>query len=196
MIAAAALVGYGLWVVSGITRCDVPGDQDYFVVRQGFAAAVGAAGLVAMALIPIDVWRRSWKLVYGATLTLMVVVFVAAETVRGSKRWLDLGVIQFQPSELGKVLFVLAIAGFAVDRIGPVARWKTIFSVVGLGALPILLVFMQPDLGTALVYAAALFAVLFFVGLRWRQLLVLLLAATIALASVLWLLPSAGIQVL
>jgi rod shape determining protein RodA len=196
MIAAAALVGYGLWVVSGITRFDVPGDESYFVVRQGFAAVVGAAGLVAMAVIPIDVWRRYWKLVYGATLTLMVVVFVAAEAVRGSKRWLDLGVIQFQPSELGKVLFVLAIGGFVVDRVGPTARWKTIFSVIGLGAAPILLVFMQPDLGTALVYAASLFAVLFFVGVRWRQLAVLLAAGAFTVASILWLLPASGVQVL
>jgi rod shape determining protein RodA len=196
MAAAAALVGYGLWVIAGITRFDVPGDEGYFVVRQGFAAAVGAAGLVTMALIPLDVWRRSWKVVYAATLTLMVVVFVAAEAVRGSKRWLDLGVIQFQPSELGKVLFVLAIAGFVVDRVGPTARWRTIFSVIGLGAVPILLVFMQPDLGTALVYAASLFAVLFFVGLRWRQLAVLLAAGVLAIVSVLWLLPAAGVQVL
>jgi rod shape determining protein RodA len=196
MAAAAALVGYGLWVVAGITRFDVPGDEGYFVVRQGFAAAVGAAGLVTMALIPVDVWRRSWKIVYAATLSLMVVVFVAAEAVRGSKRWLDLGVIQFQPSELGKVLFVLAIAGFVVDRVGPTARWRTIFSVIGLGAVPLLLVFMQPDLGTALVYAASLFAILFFVGLRWRQLAVLLAAGVLAIVSVLWLLPAAGVQVL
>ena len=196
MVAAAALVGYGLWIVSGITRFDVPGDEGYFVVRQGFAAAVGGVGLVTMAVIPIDVWRRYWKLLYGATLSLMVVVFVAAETIRGSKRWLDLGVIQFQPSELGKVLFVLAIGGFVVNRVGPTARWKTIFSVIGLGAVPILLVFMQPDLGTALVYAASLFAVLFFVGLRWRQLGVLLAAGVFAVAAVLWLLPASGVQVL
>jgi rod shape determining protein RodA len=196
LAAAAALVGYGLWVVGGITRFDVPGDQGYFVVRQGFAAAVGAAGLVAMALVPIDVWRRYWKLVYAATLTMMVVVFAAAEAIRGSKRWLDLGVIQFQPSELGKVLFVLAIGGFVVDRVGPTARWKTILSVIGLGAIPILLVFMQPDLGTALVYAASLFAVLFFVGLRWRQLAVLLAVGVLAIVSVLWLLPGVGVQVL
>jgi rod shape determining protein RodA len=196
LAAAAGLVGYGLWVVSGITRFDVPGDERYFVVRQGFAAAIGAIGLIAMAVIPLDIWRRFWKLLYVATLSLMVVVFVAAEAVRGSKRWLDLGVIQFQPSELGKVLFVLAIAGFVVDRIGPTARWKTILSAIGLGALPILLVFMQPDLGTALVYAASLFAILYFVGLRWRQLAVLLAAGAFAIASVLWLLPASGVQVL
>ena len=196
MASAAALVGYGLWVIAGITRFDVPGDEDYFVVRQGFAAAVGAVGLATMAVIPIDVWRRSWKLVYAATLTLMVVVYVAAEAIRGSKRWLDLGVIQFQPSELGKVLFVLAIAGFVVDRVGPTAKWRTIVSVIGLGAVPIFLVFLQPDLGTALVYSASLFAVLFFVGLRWRQLAVLLAAGAFAMVAVLWLLPAAGVQVL
>jgi rod shape determining protein RodA len=196
MLAAAALVGYGLWLVSGITRFDVPGDEDYFVVRQGFAAAVGVAGLIAAALIPVDLWRRYWKLVYVTTLALMFVVFVAAETIRGSRRWLDLGVIQFQPSELGKVLFVLAIAGFVVDRAGPIMRWRTIFMVIGLGAIPILLVFMQPDLGTALVYAASLTAVLFFVGLRWRQLVVLLAVGALGIASVLWLLPAAGVQVL
>jgi rod shape determining protein RodA len=127
---------------------------------------------------------------------LMVVVYAAAETVRGSKRWLDLGVIQFQPSELGKVLFVLAIGGFVVGRVGPTTRWKTIATVIGLGSVPILLVFLQPDLGTALVYSAALFAVLFFVGVRWRQLLVLLVAAVIAITAVLWWLPATGVQVL
>ncbi len=196
MVAAAALVGYGLWVVSGITRFDVPGEPSYHVVRQAFAAAIGAVGLVMMALIPIDLWRRYWKLVYGATLVLMVVVFVAAEAIRGSKRWLDLGIIQFQPSELGKVLFVLAIAGFVVDRVGTTMRWRTIVTVIGLGAVPILLVFMQPDLGTALVYAASLFAVLFFAGVRWRQLAVLLGLGVLAIVAVLWLLPSAGVQVL
>src|SRR5262245_10323691 len=196
LLAAAGLVGYGLWVVSGITRFDVPGDENYFVVRQGIAAAMGAVGLIAAAVTPIDLWRRYWKLVYGATLGLMIVVFIGAETVRGSKRWLDLGVIQFQPSELGKVLFVLAIAGYVVDRVGPVARWRTIFSVLGLGAVPILLVFIQPDLGTALVYSAALFAVLFFVGVRWRQLLVLAVVGVVAVASVLWWLPAAGARAL
>jgi rod shape determining protein RodA len=196
LLAGAGLVGYGLWVVSGITRFDVPGDESYFVVRQGIAAALGAAGLVIAAIIPIDLWRRYWKVVYVATLGLVLVVFVAAETVRGSKRWIDLGVIQFQPSELGKVLFVLAIAGFVVDRVGPVSRWRTILTVLGLGAAPILLVFMQPDLGTALVYSAALFAVLFFVGVRWRQLLVLAAVGLLAITSVLWWLPAAGVQVL
>jgi rod shape determining protein RodA len=196
LAAAFGLVGYGLWVVSGITRFDVPGDESYYVTRQGIAAGMGLGGLVVAILTPIDLARRHWRYLYGATLALMVVVFVAAETIRGSKRWIDLGFIQFQPSELGKVLFVLAIAGFLVERAGRVTRWRTILYALGLGAAPILLVFLQPDLGTALVYGMALLAVLFFVGVRWRQLLVLTVLGAIAVGSVLWLLPAAGVQVL
>jgi rod shape determining protein RodA len=196
LAAAFGLVAYGLWVVSGITRFDVPGDESYHVVRQGIAAGVGVLGLVVATLVPLDLARKYWKLLYGATLTLMVVVFLLAEAVRGSKRWIDLGVIQFQPSEFGKVLFVLAIAGFLVGRAGRVTRWRTIAIALALGAAPIFLVFLQPDLGTALVYAAALFSVLFFVGVRWRQLFALFAAAAFTVLAVLWLLPSAGIQVL
>jgi rod shape determining protein RodA len=196
MAATLALVGYGLWVVSGITRFDVPGDQQYYVVRQSIAGVLGLAGLAAAAIVPIDRVRRHWPLLYGTTLGLMILVFLVAETTRGSKRWIDLGVIQFQPSELGKVLFVLAIAGFLVERQGRVNRWRTIVQAIGLGTLPILLVFLQPDLGTALVYGAALVAVLFFVGVRWRQLLVFLVAVAFLGLSILWLLPTAGVEVL
>jgi rod shape determining protein RodA len=196
MAAAIALVGYGLWVVSGITRFDVPGDPNYYVFRQAFAAVLGLTGLLVAAIVPIDLARRHWRIVYGAMLALMILVFLAAETIRGSKRWIDLGVFQFQPSELGKVLFVLALAGFLVERQGRVNRWRTVVQAVGLGVVPILLVFLQPDLGTALVYGGALVAVLFFVGVRWRQLLTIIVAVVVAGLAVVWLLPSAGVEVL
>jgi len=196
LAAALALVAYGLWVVGGITRFDVPGDENYYVVRQGIAAVLGLGALVFAAVVPYHLALRYWRAVYGATIGLLLVVFAIAETIRGSKRWINLGVIQFQPSELGKVLFVLAIAAFLVERAGRIMRWRTIFSAIGLGLVPIVLVFLQPDLGTALVYSAALFSLLFFVGVRWRQLLILFVAAIVVTLAVLWFLPSSGVQVL
>ena len=196
LAATFALVGYGLWVVAGITRFDVPGDENYYVTRQSIAAVIGVFGLVLGAVLPIDVARRQWQLVYGVTLTMMFLVFLVAETIRGSKRWIDLGFIQFQPSELGKVLFVLAIAGFLVERAGRLQRWRTVVQAIGLGLAPILLVFLQPDLGTAVVYAAALFALLFFVGVRWRKLLAIVAVGLVGILAVLWLLPAAGVEVL
>ena len=95
----------------------------------------------------------------------MVFVFVFAEAVRGSKRWIDLGPFQFQPSEFGKLLFVLAIAGLPGRARAPGRRAAApSLTAIGLGLVPIGLVFLQPDLGTALVYGAALTAVLFLAG--------------------------------
>jgi rod shape determining protein RodA len=196
LLAAATLVGYGLWAVSGITRFDVPGDSDYFVVRQAIAAAIGGVGLVIAILTPPSVYCRHWRTVYVGTIALMVFVFAFAEAIRGSKRWIELGPIQFQPSEFGKVLFVLAIAGFVVERQRMIGRLRTVASAIALAVVPLLLVFLQPDLGTALVYAAALSAVLFLAGVRWLHLVLLVGLAATLVASVLWFLPASGIEVL
>jgi len=196
LLAAGALVGYGLWAVSGITRFDVPGDPNYFVVRQAIAAAVGGVGLVLAAAIPTSLYRRHWRAIFVGAIGLMVVVFAFAEAIRGSKRWIDLGPIQFQPSEFGKVLFVLAIAGFLVERQRELGRLTTVATAIALGVAPMLLVFLQPDLGTALVYTAALAAVLFVAGTRWLHLALLAVLAVTLVLGVVWILPSAGIEVL
>ena len=194
--AVAALVAYGLWGVAGITRFDVEGNESYFVMRQAIAAGLGAAGLVlALALDP-DVFRRHWKTIYGVTVGLMVLVFALAEATRGSKRWIELGPFQFQPSEFGKLLFVLALAGFLAERARGIREWRTVLGAVGLGLVPMLMVFAQPDIGTSLVYAAALAAVLFVAGARWTQLAVLGTVALSVVLLVVWLLPAAGVQVL
>ncbi len=196
LLAVTTLVGYGLWAVGGITRFDVPGDSDYFVVRQAIAAAIGGVALLVAILIPPSLYRRHWRVVYGGTIALMIFVFVFAEAIRGSKRWIELGPIQFQPSEFGKVLFVLAIAGFLVERQRVIGRLRTVATAIALAVLPVILVFLQPDLGTALVYGAALSAVLFLAGVRWLHLALLLAGAATLVAGVLWFLPSAGIEVL
>jgi rod shape determining protein RodA len=196
LLAAGALVAYGLWAVSGITRFDVPGDPDYYFTRQAIAAAIGAVGLVVAIAVPPGLYLRHWRVVYGVTIGLMVLVLSAAEAIRGSRRWIDIGPFQFQPSEFGKVLFVLAIAGFLVERARRVHSLATALTAVGLAAPPLVLVFLQPDLGTALVYAAALAAVLLVAGVRWLH-LALLAATGLALAlAVVWFLPAAGFEIL
>ena len=196
LAAVATLVGYGLWAVAGITRFDVPGEPDYFVVRQAVAIAIGGVGLVIALAVPPDVYRRHWRVVYGATIVLMVFVFAFAEAIRGSKRWIEIGPFQFQPSELGKLAFILALAGFVVERGSRLREFRVVVAAMGLGVAPIALVFMQPDLGTAMVYAGALAAVLFVAGVRWLHLALLAGAALMVVLSVVWLLPAAGIEVL
>jgi rod shape determining protein RodA len=196
LLAAATLLGYGLWAIGGITRFDVPGNPDYYVRRQAIAAALGVVGMLAAIAIPPSLYQRHWRFLYGGTIGVMVFVFAFAEAVRGSKRWIDLGPFQFQPSEFGKLLFVLALAGFMVERGRRVGEVSTVMTAVGLGLIPMALVFLQPDLGSALVYVAALAGVLFLSGVRWLHLTMLGLTGIVVVASVLWFLPSAGVQVL
>lgn len=196
LLAVAALVGYGLWAIAGITRFDVPGDPNAFVTRQAIAAGVGVVGLAVAVVIPPSLYQRRWRLIYIGTIGLMVFTFAFAEAVRGSRRWIEVGPFQFQPSEFGKVLFVLAIAGFLVDRRGRVNELRTVATAIGLAGVPTVLVFLQPDLGTSLVYAAALAATLFVAGVRWLHLALLGAGALVVVLSVLWLLPAAGLEVL
>ena len=196
LAAVAALVTYGLWAVAGITRYDVDGDESYYVVRQAIAAGLGFVGFVLALAIDPDRYRRAQKGLYAVTLLLMLLVFPLADTTRGSKRWIELGPFQFQPSEFGKLLFVLALAGFLADRTRRLGDPRVVLQAVGLALVPILLVFKQPDLGTALVYASALGACLFVAGIRWSQLAALAAVAALVLSSVVWFLPAAGIEVL
>jgi rod shape determining protein RodA len=194
--AVGGLVIYGLWAIAGITQGDVTGNSNLFVVRQGVFAAVGAVGLACAALIDPDLYRRYHRPIYVGTTGLMLFVFLAAPLTRGSRRWIDLGFFRFQPSEFGKLLFVLALAGFLAQYGRRLGEVRTTLATIGLAAVPILLVFIQPDFGTALVYAAALVAVLFVGGTRWTHLAALGTIALLGSLTILWFLPSAGIHVL
>ena len=192
--AVAALVLLGLWAIAGITRDDVEGNPNYYVTRQAVFAAVGALGLVLALLVDPDVYRRYRRAVYGVMVGLLVVVFFAGEVVRGSTRWIDFAFFRFQPSEFGKVLLVLSLAGFLSARSKRLGELRTVLAAVGLALVPAVLVFVQPDIGTSLVYGAALAAVLFVAGTRWLHLGALAAAGVIASVAVLWALPAAGVQ--
>jgi rod shape determining protein RodA len=194
--AVAALVAYGLWGVAGITRHDVEGEPAYYVVRQAIAIGIGFAGLLVALAIDPDRYRRWQRPIFGATVLLMLLVFPLADETRGSKRWIDLGPFQFQPSEFGKLLFVLALAGFLADRVRRLDQPRVVLGALGLAAVPIALVFKQPDLGTSLVYLAALSACLFVAGARWSHLLGLAALGLAAVVAVLVLLPKVGVELL
>jgi rod shape determining protein RodA len=196
LAATGGLVAYGLWAIAGITRHDVPGNVDYYVVRQGIYAALGALALVVAVFVDPEYYRRYRKPIYIGTLGLMAIVLLAGAVTRGSKRWLDLGFFKFQPSEFGKLLFVLFLAGLLAERAKRIGDSRSVLSAIGFAAGPILLVFLQPDFGTAMVYTAALAGVLFLAGTRWLHLAALGVAALMAALLVLWILPASGHPVL
>ena len=135
--------------------------------------AWGAVVLVAAALVDPDLYRRYWRAIFVGTSVVIAFVLLVGHAAHGSTRWINLGFFTFQPSEFGKLLFVLALAGMLAERqramtaVGDDAEGRRV------RPLPVLLVFAQPDLGTALVYFAALAAMLFVAGTPWRHLAVL-----------------------
>jgi rod shape determining protein RodA len=194
--AVGALLGYGLWSIGGITAHDITGNPNYYLVRQSLYAVVGCLGLVAVLFIDPDHYRRYRQPIFIGTAGVMLLVLLAGTVSRHSKRWLDIGFFRFQPSEFGKLLFVLFLAGFLADRARRLGETRTVAEAIGLGVIPMLLVFLQPDVGTAMVYAAALAAVLFVAGVRWTHLAVLGVGTVVLVLAVLWLLPAAGVHVL
>jgi len=193
--AVGAVVGYGLWAIAGITEHDVPGNPDYYFTRQIVFVCVGAVGLLIALLVDPEIYRTRWHWIFGGTAFVIAIVFLTGP-IRGSRRWLDLGFFRFQPSEFGKVLFVLALAGFLAERARRLNETRTTLVAIGLASIPIFLVFLQPDFGTALVYCAAVAAVLFVAGTPWTH-LGLLAGGGVALAVlVLGVLPGVGLPVL
>jgi rod shape determining protein RodA len=196
VVGLAALVIVGLWGIGGVTSHDVSGDPSYYLNRQILYAAVGAIVLVGAALVDPDLYRRYWRLIFGGIAGLIAVVFLAGHAANGSTRWISFGFFTFQPSEFGKLLVVVALAGLLAERQSAIGEWRTTLRVLLLGALPVVLVFIQPDLGTALVYLAAITAMLFVAGTPWRHLATLGTIAVLVVAGVLWIGPAVGVQLL
>jgi rod shape determining protein RodA len=196
LAAVGGIVVYGLWAIDGITRYDVAGDPDYYVKRQAAYALIGVAALVGAVLIDPQVYRRHRRIVFGVLLVMLAAVPIVGTEIRETRRWIALGSFQFQPSEFGKLLVILFLAAFLAERGKRVAEGRTVLAATGLALIPLMLVFLQPDVGTAVVYAAALLATLFVAGTRWVHLSVLLGAAALAALVILWAAPAAGVEVL
>ena len=192
----AGVVAVGLWAVQGVTRFDNPGHPAYYLDRQIVYAAVGGFALIVAMVVDPDIYRRYWRAIFAATVGLIAIVFVLGSAARGSTRWINVGFFTFQPSEFAKLLCVLSIAGFLAERARSANEIGTTMRALGLGAVPVVLVFVQPDLGTALVYLAALCAMLFVCGTPWKHLSALGLVAVLLVVGVLWAGPAVGVNFL
>src|SRR5439155_1534707 len=131
--AVVALVFYGLWAIGGITLHDPGGSA---ASRQAAYAVVGSVLLVGAFFVDPALYRRFKLPIYVGTLAVMALVLTAGAT-RGSRRWVDLGPVRFQPSEFGKVLFVLALAAFVADRAKRIREWRVLAQCIAFGIPPI-----------------------------------------------------------
>lgn len=194
--AALAVTGFGLYVVKVATDGDIADDPGYFFTRQVAYALIGLVAMFFVLRLDLE-WlsRYVWTL-YAVLIAAVGIVLVLGSSARGSTRWIELGPLRVQPSELGKVVIAFVIAVVVVERIRAMEPARLSLLVAGITAIPAGIVFLQPDLGTALVYAAIALTVLWVAGQPITHFLVVGLAVAALVAALLYLLPAVGLNVL
>jgi rod shape determining protein RodA len=195
LLATLGLVAASLVALDGATQNDIPGDPDYYVHRQAAYAAIGLVLMYAVSRLDYSRLRELRYPIYGLLLGVIVLVLVVGGVTRGTRAWIELPFFNFQPSEIGKVLLIVALSGFLVDRMRRMGR-DTTARIMLLGLLPTLLVILEPDLGSALVYVAGTLALLFVAGAPWRHFAALGALFAVAITLVLVVAPLGGVQVL
>jgi rod shape determining protein RodA len=196
LFAGIALIAFSIYTLGVATTEDVPGNPYYYVVRQSIYAVVGIALMLAVARIDYSRFRELRVGIYTAMIGLIVLVLLLGEATRGSRRWIELPFFTFQPSELGKVLLIVTLAAFVIDRSRRRSEGQRTVRILALGLFPAALVFLQPDLGTSLVYAVITLAVLFVAGVRWTHFAAMLGGAAALVAIVLVIAPALGTPIL
>jgi len=146
-------------------------------------AVVSVVGFTAAAAWPYQRLRQLALPIYGLSLMLLVAVFFTRPK-NFSYRWIPLGFMDFQPSELAKIAFILALAAYLVRR-PSLRRWYGLLIPFVMMALPAVLILKEPDLGTSLLFAPTLLAMLFAAGARPRHLAVVAVLSVVSL-PLLW----------
>jgi rod shape determining protein RodA len=196
LLAVLGLLACSLVTLASATNNDIPGSPHYYVSRQGTYAAVGLVLMVALTRLDYSRLRELKYGLYATMIGLILLVIAVGTTARGSRRSFDLVVLSFQPSELGKLLLVLALSAFVVDRVRRLRDRDTTARAMLIALIPAMLVMLQPDLGTSMVYVVIALAVLFVAGTSWRHFAALAAIGAVGIAFTLVAAPAAGVQVL
>ncbi len=181
VLAAAGLAAIGIAAIYSTTRGRDPENFDsFFLERQTLFAVAGALFMVFAAWFPYQELSKFAMAIYGAgLLALIVVLSPLGEEVNGARSWYRFGDFQLQPSEFQKLALIVAVAAF-LSRYEDHMTAPRVFFAVGIVAWPGLLVLLQPDVGTALIYVFIGFVLLLIGGIRFRQVLgIALIAVTV-----------------
>ena len=151
--------------------------QQVYATNQALGFVLGIAGAIPLALIDYRHWQRYLRLIYGLVLLILLLVLVLGATAGGAQRWVDIGPVQVQPSEFAKLGMVIVLAGYFAER--AIGEHTIFLKALGILVVPAVLVFMQPDLGTALVFGAVFIAMAYIAGARLIQLAGLVVAGVV-----------------
>ena len=195
-LATLGLLACSIYTIASATKGDIEGDPGFFLYRQLAYAGVGLIFMLVLSRVDYSRFREWRAGLYVVMIAAIVIVFAAGTAARGSRRAIDLGFFQFQTSELGKVLLILTLSAFVVDRMRRLGERETTSRIVLLALVPAMLVIAQPDLGSGLVYIAIATATLFVAGTKWTHFAALGGLAAAAMVVVLVAAPAVGVELL
>ena len=171
LLTVVLLVGYGVTMIYSATRNAEDTALVEATTRQLVWAIVGLGALIGAAAIDYRLWGGIRRIVYLVALLLLVIALALGQSQIGEvRRWIPLTFFDVQPSEAAKILVVLALAQYLANHEDDMGRLRVILSAVALVALPTLLVFMQPNLSTAILLFVVGAAMIYAAGLRWQHL--------------------------
>jgi len=187
LFATLLLSAFGVLMVFSATvhKQETAGlDPNAFMERQIIFAIVGAGLLIAMSMFDYRHLRAFAPVLYAMALIGLVLVLTPLGDVRGgASRWINLGAFQAQPSELAKLAVLVAMAAFLAERKGDVGA-RDVAAVCGIALVPMVLIYLQPDLGTTLVFVILTGVTLLVGGAKLRHFGALALIAAIAVVAV------------
>lgn len=154
------------------------------VVKQIIYAAIGLALMLALARVDYRGWRAYAPLLYGISLFALVVVLVIGGAAFGSRRWITFAGTQLQPSEPAKLITILLLARMLTAGNGVFLSGRVFLKTLLVAVVPAAVIFLEPDLGTACVFIAIWFGMVFMAGARPRHLMLLIGAGAVALPFV------------
>ncbi len=152
-------------------------------LRQAIYLVVGLVGMFALTLIDYRVYAALRWPIWIFTIGILAIVSVIGQITHGAQRWIDLRIFLFQPSELSKLLLILVVAKYMADH--EMTRWRVLAVSFLFVALPLVLVYLQPDLGTAIVIAATWGVMALASGMKMRDVLIILAIGAVA-APLIW----------
>jgi rod shape determining protein RodA len=197
-----AVIGLGVCSVvtlRAVTAENVTGDPHYYVYRQAAYLVIGTICMLGLSRLDYGRLRHLSRGLYVLLIVLILAVFAVGHKVSGSvasTREIQLPLFSVQASELGKVLLIVALSGFLVERARHLRDRQTTIRLMVAALIPAMLVIVQPDLGSALVYIAIAFMLLFIAGTSWKHFVALLALGAVSIALVAGVAPALGVRVI
>lgn len=171
----AILVLLGIGLLSNFSTSHAEGSGLYHFQRQLFWIGIGSAFALIILSVPLRFFEMLAYIAYAVSIASLILLFAVGASHKGARSWFEFGAIQIQPSEFAKIATLLALARILSGHPRDLDKWWLFVTACAIAILPMGLILVQPDLGTALIYPVMLFVMLAWAGVAPQFLLLMIM---------------------